>query len=102
VDLRAGCGAVHILALSNTVFGDEKGHVLLLRPRWSALQTEIQRHSLSSFVDPNHRVTVPGCPLCKQSFGTVDQFVRHLTDDVLPPLLDKLSSENNDLSSKLS
>jgi hypothetical protein len=24
-------------------------------------------------------------------FGTIEQFKRHLTDDVLPPLLDKLS-----------
>lgn len=49
-----------------------------------ALQTEIRKHNLTTFVDPKHRVTVPGCPTCHQAFGTVEQFVSHLTDDVPP------------------
>jgi hypothetical protein len=57
-----------------------------------ALQTEIQRHNLSTFMDEKHRVTTTGCSECRKHFGTVEQFKRHLIDDVLPPLLDKLSS----------
>ncbi len=45
---------------------------------------------MSTFVDSRHGVTDPGCPLCKQTFGTIEQYVQHLTDDVLPPLIDKL------------
>jgi hypothetical protein len=58
-----------------------------------ALQTEIQRHSLSTFMNPEHKIVETGCPACQKHFGTVEQFTRHITDDVLPPLLDKLSSE---------
>jgi hypothetical protein len=28
-----------------------------------------------------------------ENFGTVEQFKRHITEEVLPPLLDRLSSE---------
>jgi hypothetical protein len=33
------------------------------------------------------------CSACRKHFGTVEQFKGHITDDVLPPLLDKLSTE---------
>jgi hypothetical protein len=36
-------------------------------------------------------IVVTGCPLCRKQFGTIAQFVNHLTNDVLPALLDKLS-----------
>jgi len=49
-----------------------------------ALQNEIQRHSLSTFWKDG--VTQVGCPECKKVFGTNAQFVRHITEDVLPPL----------------
>jgi len=58
-----------------------------------ALQTEIRKQNLSTFIDTKNRVVVPGCPTCQKSFFTVEQFVGHLSDDVLPPLLDKLSAE---------
>jgi hypothetical protein len=35
---------------------------------------------------------VPGCPACRKRFGTMPQFLDHLTDDVLPVLLDRLSA----------
>jgi hypothetical protein len=57
------------------------------------LQTEIGRHNLSTFWKDG--VTQVGCDQCLKVFGTVEQFKRHLTDDVLPPLLDRLSSEGN-------
>jgi hypothetical protein len=33
-------------------------------------------------------VVVPGCPTCRKKFGTMPQFLDHLTDDVLPAALD--------------
>jgi hypothetical protein len=57
------------------------------------LQTEIQRHNLSTFMSREHKIVQTGCSTCPKHFGTVEQFKRHLTDDVLPPLLDRLSGE---------
>jgi len=57
-----------------------------------ALQTGIQKHNLSTFVHDQHRVITPGCSFCRKGFGTVEQFKRHITEDVLPPLLDRLFS----------
>jgi hypothetical protein len=65
----------------------------LLRAR----QTEIQRHDLSTFMHDKHKVVITGCPLCSKHFGTVEQFIMHITDDVLPPLLDKLSTNGNEI-----
>jgi hypothetical protein len=56
------------------------------------LQTEIQRHNLSTFMSAEHKIVQTGCSTCQKHFGTVENFKRHLTDDVLPPLLDKLSN----------
>jgi hypothetical protein len=33
-------------------------------------------------------------PGLSKALGTVEQFTRHITEDVLPPLLDKLSTES--------
>jgi hypothetical protein len=41
----------------------------------------------------HHRVVMTGCSFCRKHFGTVAQFKFHITEDVLPPLLDKLSTE---------
>jgi hypothetical protein len=58
-----------------------------------ALQTEIQKHNLSTFMNEQHKIVETGCSFCQKHFGTEEQFKRHITDDVLPPLLDKLSTE---------
>lgn len=58
-----------------------------------ALQTEIQNHNLSPFMSDKHKIVQTGCSICQKNFGTVEQFKRHLTEDVLPPLLDRLSTE---------
>jgi hypothetical protein len=58
-----------------------------------ALQTEIQKHNLSTFMSDEHKIVQTGCSICQKHFGTVEQFKRHLSEDVLPPLLDKLSTE---------
>jgi hypothetical protein len=67
----------------------------------AALKKEIQRHNLSTFIDTppsiaqgGRGVVVTGCPQCRKQFGTVAQFIDHLTDDVLPPLLDRLSESS--------
>jgi hypothetical protein len=56
------------------------------------LQTEIQKHNLSTFTSGD-KIVQTGCSACQKHFGTVEQFKRHLAEDVLPPLLDKLSIE---------
>jgi hypothetical protein len=58
-----------------------------------ALQTEIQKHNLSTFMSVEHKIVQTGCSICRKHFGTVEQFKSHITEDVLPQLLDKLSSE---------
>jgi len=61
------------------------------------IQQEIQRHTLDTFVDQppsvaqgGRGVVVTGCPACRSRFGTINQFVQHLTDDVLPALFSRL------------
>jgi hypothetical protein len=44
-------------------------------------------------MDKENKRVVPGCPKCRKRFYTVPQFLDHIGDDVLPPLLDRLSSE---------
>jgi hypothetical protein len=39
------------------------------------------------------KIVQTGCSTCQKHFGTIQQFKQHLTDDVLPPLLDRLSVE---------
>lgn len=71
-----------------------------------ALQQEIRRHDFSHFVENppavaqgGKGVVVPGCPVCKKRINTMPQFLDHLADDVLPPLLDRLSSDKSEQQS---
>ena len=66
------------------------------------LQSEIRRHSFDTFVDspPSvaqgcNDVVVPGCPACRKRLFTVQQFMDHLADDVLPAALDKLGTSRD-------
>jgi hypothetical protein len=68
----------------------------------AAIQKEIQRHDLSYFVDEppsvgegGRGVVVSGCPSCRKRLNTVSQFLDHLTNDALPPLIDRLSSDSS-------
>jgi hypothetical protein len=61
-----------------------------------ALQTEIQKHDLSTFMSKEDKIVQTGCSACQKHFGTVEQFKRHITEDVLPPLLDTLSSDKSE------
>lgn len=64
-----------------------------------SIQQELHRHDFSHFIDKplsvaqgGNGVVVPGCPVCKKGINTTSQFLDHLTDDVLPALLDGLST----------
>ncbi len=54
---------------------------------------ELARHSFDTFVDEppsmvqgGNGVVVPGCPACKKRFQTIDEFMWHLAEDVLPEI----------------
>jgi hypothetical protein len=62
-----------------------------------AIQSEINRHGLDTFsvrVD-NGNIVTPGCPLCRKTLYTTSNFIDHINNDVLPPLLDRLSKTEN-------
>lgn len=57
-------------------------------------QAELQRHTFDFFVDNppsiaegGKGVVTPGCPACRKRLQTVNQFVSHLAEDVLPVFL---------------
>jgi hypothetical protein len=65
-----------------------------------AIKQELHRHDLSYFVDEpppvakgGKGVVVPGCPACRKRLNRMPQFLDHLTEDVLPRLLDSLSAK---------
>ena len=65
----------------------------------AAIQKEIQRHDFSYFVDEppsmaqgGKGVVVAGCPACKKRIKTMTQFLDHLTNDALPPLIERLAT----------
>jgi hypothetical protein len=58
----------------------------------SVMRQEMHRHDLSHFMDQENKRVVPGYPKCRKRFFTVPQFIDHISDDVLPPLWDRLSS----------
>jgi hypothetical protein len=47
-------------------------------------------------MDEKDRIVITGCTLCRKHFGTVEQFKRHITEDALPPPLDRLSSDKSE------
>ena len=62
----------------------------------TAAKHELQKHSLNTFVNEppsvaegGSGVVVTGCPACRKPFGTVNQLMQHLSDDVLPVILRK-------------
>jgi hypothetical protein len=62
-----------------------------------AIQSEINRHGLDTFpvrVDDGNIVT-PGCPACRKTLYTTSNFIDHINNDVLPPLLNRLSKSEN-------
>ncbi len=67
----------------------------------AAIQKEIHRHDFSHFVDEppsvaqgGKGVVVSGCPACKKRINTISQFLDHLTNGVMPELINRLSTGN--------
>ncbi len=67
-----------------------------------AIQPEIRRHDFSHFVDEppsiaegGKGIVVPGCPTCKKRINTTSQFLDHLANDAIPPLIDRLAAVTN-------
>jgi hypothetical protein len=74
------------------VFLSASGEILLKSELLKHLQTEISRHDLDTF--KRDGVTVPGCPACRKQFNTVGQYNDHISRDVLPKLINQLSSDD--------
>ena len=56
---------------------------------------ELERHVWGTFVEGKASVVlggtgvvVSGCEACRRRFGTNSQYLRHLTDDVLPGIIE--------------
>jgi hypothetical protein len=67
----------------------------------AAIQRKIYRHDFGTYVeDPRiiarggRGIVVAGCPACKKRLQSVNELLRHLAEDAMPPLLDRMSSEN--------
>ena len=59
-------------------------------------KAELERHVCGTFVEGKATVAlggtgvvVSGCEACRKRFGTNSQYLRHLSDDVLPVILRK-------------
>jgi hypothetical protein len=68
----------------------------------SAVQAELQRHTFDTFMDEppsivqgGKSVVVSGCPACKKQMQSVNQFMRHLLEDVVPATIRKAVSEQD-------
>jgi hypothetical protein len=69
----------------------------------AALRTELHRHDFSTFVDGEKTVaprrqmelSCPAARSAKNRFGTMPQFLEHLTGDALPAMLDRLSESKS-------
>ena len=64
------------------------------------LQQEIRRHDFDFFTDEppsmaqgGRGVCVPGCSACRKQLQTMNQFMDHLANDVLPKVIESLSLE---------
>jgi len=63
-------------------------------------KTELMRHSWDNYVDEPPSVAdggqdavVRGCPGCRKRLNSADQYLRHLADDVLPRILDRVLAD---------
>ena len=63
-------------------------------------RTEFMRHSWDTFVNEpapvaqgGKGVVITGCPRCRKRLNTIDQYMRHLADDVLPNILDRVLAD---------
>jgi len=66
----------------------------------TAIQKEIYRHDFSHFVDEPPSVAeggkglvIPGCATCNVRINMTSQFLDHLANDAIPPLLDRFEQK---------
>ncbi len=67
-------------------------------PILAAAQRELERHQWGNFTEGDSRtiaqggrgVIVVGCMACKLRLNTIPQFMQHLSEDVLPQILDQV------------
>jgi hypothetical protein len=97
-------GAYHLWDISrhefiegNTCQPIDKAKIVL------TAKAELMRHSWDSFVDEPPSVAdggqgavVMGCPRCRKQLNTGDQYLRHLADDILPRILDRVLADANE------
>jgi hypothetical protein len=65
-------------------------------PIWKDAQRELESHSWGNFTEGDERtiaqggrgVIVVGCVKCKLRLNTIPQFMKHLSEDVLPGLIE--------------
>ena len=65
-----------------------------------AIQNEIRRHDFDTFSDEppsvaqgGRGIVTPGCVTCKKKLFTTPEYIDHICNDVLPKLIEKLSSQ---------
>jgi hypothetical protein len=65
-----------------------------------AIQRESYRHDFGTYVDDpptiaqgGRGIVVAGCPAGKKRLQSMNEFLRHLAEDAMPPLLDRLSKK---------
>jgi hypothetical protein len=65
------------------------------QPIIAAVQAELQNHTWDTFVENppaigqgGKGVVVPGCPACRKRINTMGQFLDHISNDVLPAVLE--------------
>ena len=63
---------------------------------FQSAKAEFVSHTWDTFADDprpvaagGNGIVVPGCPACHKRINTIDEFLRHLSDDVLPIILRK-------------
>jgi hypothetical protein len=67
-------------------------------PILTSAQRELERHQWGNFTEGDSRtmaqggkgVIVVGCVACKLRLNTIPQFMQHLSQDVLPQILDQV------------
>src|SRR5258708_3793743 len=88
---------------SAIIFSPSPANITPRGPRMSSIvataQRELKRHHWEHFVDNppsiaqgGTGVVVPGCPACNKTINTMNGFVDHLANDVLPGILERALS----------
>jgi hypothetical protein len=71
------------------------------QPIVAAVQDELRKHQGDTFVDDppavaygGKSVMVPGCVTCRKKMNTIGEFMDHLSNDVLPGVIDAAAKQS--------